>query len=120
MANAVLQVLNHLKVKKAKFIGHSMGGYVALALAEKEPKLFTGLCLMNSTFEADGKERKILRTRAIKIAHTNYKNLIRMSFANLFAPKSKEFVNGILDTLSEYLVSEGQIKKSGRGLLDNQ
>jgi pimeloyl-ACP methyl ester carboxylesterase len=90
MADAVLQVLNHLKVEKAKFIGHSMGGYVALALAEKEPQLFTGLCLMNSTFEADDKERKILRTRAIKMAHTNYKNLIRMSFANLFAPKSKE------------------------------
>lgn len=89
MANAVLTVLNHLKIGKAKFIGHSMGGYVALALAEKEPQLFEGLCLMNSTFEADDDERKLLRTRAIKMAHTNYESLVRMSFANLFAPESK-------------------------------
>ena len=90
MSEAVLAVLNHLKVETAKFIGHSMGGYVALALAEKEPQLFDGLCLMNSTFEADDEERKLLRTRAIKMAHTNYESLVRMSFANLFAPKSKE------------------------------
>ena len=90
MASTVLEVLNHLKIEKAIFIGHSMGGYVALALAEKEPQLFKGLCLMNSTFEADDDERKALRTRAIKMAHTNYESLVRMSFANLFAPKSRE------------------------------
>ncbi|MEO9965072.1 MAG: transcription antitermination factor NusB [Reichenbachiella sp.] len=35
-------------------------------------------------------------------------------------PKSKQFVNGLLDVLSEDLQKEGQIKKSGRGLLDNK
>ena len=34
-------------------------------------------------------------------------------------PKSKEFVNGILDKTSKDLKAEGLIKKSGRGLLDN-
>ncbi len=34
-------------------------------------------------------------------------------------PKSKEFVNGILDRTSKDLKGEGVIKKSGRGLLDN-
>lgn len=34
-------------------------------------------------------------------------------------PKSKEFVNGILDRTSKDLKAEGVIKKSGRGLLDN-
>ena len=34
-------------------------------------------------------------------------------------PKSKEFVNGILDKTSKDLKIEGVIKKSGRGLLDN-
>ena len=46
MADAVVAVLKYLKVKKAKFIGHSMGGYVSLALAEKHPELFSGLCLI--------------------------------------------------------------------------
>jgi len=90
MADAVLAVLNHLKVKTAKFIGHSMGGYVALALAEKQPQRVDSLCLMNSTFEADSDERKLMRARAVKMATTNYDNLVRMSFANLFAPKSRD------------------------------
>ena len=89
MADAVFVVLQHLEIKKAKFIGHSMGGYVALALAEQQPQLFEGLCLMNSTFEADSEERKTLRTRANDMAKTNFENLVRMSFANLFAPESR-------------------------------
>ncbi len=35
-------------------------------------------------------------------------------------PKSKQFVNGILDVLANELTSEGAIKKSGRGLIDNK
>ncbi len=35
-------------------------------------------------------------------------------------PKSKQFINGILDVLSNELVSTGVIKKSGRGLIDNK
>ncbi|MBX9850733.1 MAG: transcription antitermination factor NusB [Cytophagaceae bacterium] len=35
-------------------------------------------------------------------------------------PKSKQFVNGILDTLSEDLIKRGIIAKSGRGLIDNK
>jgi len=89
MADAIFAVLTHHNIEKADFIGHSMGGYVALALAEKEPQLFKGLCLMNSTFVADDDQRKLLRTRANTIAQTNYENLVRMSFANLFAPKSR-------------------------------
>jgi N utilization substance protein B len=35
-------------------------------------------------------------------------------------PKSGKFVNGILDNLSEKLQASGQLRKSGRGLLDNK
>ncbi len=35
-------------------------------------------------------------------------------------PKSKQFVNGLLDSLANKLVSEGIVKKSGRGLIDNK
>jgi N utilization substance protein B len=52
----------------------------------------------------------------VKVTINEYVELAK----NYSTPKSKEFVNGILDTLSEYLVTEGHIKKSGRGLLDNQ
>jgi transcription antitermination protein NusB len=35
-------------------------------------------------------------------------------------PKSKQFVNGLLDKLSAELVESGKIRKSGRGLIDNK
>ena len=35
-------------------------------------------------------------------------------------PKSKQFVNGLLDTISIDLQKSGMIKKSGRGLMDNK
>jgi N utilization substance protein B len=39
---------------------------------------------------------------------------------NYSTPKSKQFINGILDVLANELTSEGVIKKSGRGLIDNK
>jgi len=39
---------------------------------------------------------------------------------NYSTPKSKQFINGILDVLSNKLTSDGLIRKSGRGLIDNK
>ena len=39
---------------------------------------------------------------------------------NYSTPKSKQFVNGILDVMANELTSEGLIRKSGRGLIDNK
>ncbi|MEI9919020.1 MAG: transcription antitermination factor NusB [Bacteroidota bacterium] len=35
-------------------------------------------------------------------------------------PKSRQFINGILDVISKELQTAGDIKKSGRGLIDNK
>lgn len=35
-------------------------------------------------------------------------------------PKSKQFVNGLLDVMAKELIENGEIRKSGRGLLDNK
>ena len=89
MAEIVEAVLKHLKLRRYFMIGHSMGGYVALAFAEKNPENLKGLCLMNSTYKADDEDRKKLRARANKMVQTNFKNMVRMSFANLFSEASK-------------------------------
>ncbi|RLJ63171.1 pimeloyl-ACP methyl ester carboxylesterase [Lacinutrix venerupis] len=89
MANAVYFVLKTLKLRKYIFIGHSMGGYVALAFAKKHLESVKGLCLLNSTYQEDSIERKQLRARANKMAQNNYENMVRMSFANLFSAESK-------------------------------
>ncbi|WP_088324527.1 alpha/beta fold hydrolase [Polaribacter tangerinus] len=90
LADTVMQVLKKLKIRKSIFIGHSMGGYVALAFAEKYPQKVKGICLLNSTSNADSEERKEIRVRANKMVQKNYTNLVRMSFSNLFAVESKE------------------------------
>ncbi len=44
-----------------------------------------------------------------------------IELAKLYStPKSGKFVNGILDSLSEKLKTSGQLRKSGRGLMDNK
>ncbi|NQY06682.1 MAG: alpha/beta hydrolase [Flavobacteriaceae bacterium] len=89
MAEAVEAVLHHLKIRRSVFVGHSMGGYVALAFAEKQPDSVKGLVLLNSTTRADSKERKINRDRAIKAVKVNHKSFVRMAISNLFRPKNR-------------------------------
>lgn len=88
MAETVAAVLMTLKVERFSVIGHSMGGYVALALTERNPNAIRGICLMNSTFEADDAERKQIRKRTIDMAKRNYEALVRLSFVNLFSSES--------------------------------
>ena len=88
-AETVEAVLKHLRIRKCILIGHSLGGYVALAFAEKLPQKVKGLCLLNSTSYEDDEARKKLRTRANKMIQNNFAAMVRMSFTNLFGPKSK-------------------------------
>ena len=104
MAETVETVLVYLKIKKATFIGHSMGGYVALAFAEKNPTIVKGLCLMNSTAEDDSLERKKNRDRAIIAVKQNHKMFIQMAISNLFRPKNRTiFSNEIKQIKKEAL-----------------
>ena len=89
-ADAVQAVLLELRVRKAVLIGHSMGGYVALAFAELYPENIKGLVLVNSTSKADSVERKHNRDRAIKTVKQNYINFIRLSISNLFSEENRE------------------------------
>lgn len=89
-ADMVQAVLHELKIRKAVLIGHSMGGYVALAFAELYPDNVKGLFLLNSTSRADSDERKINRDRAIVAVKQNYTNFVRMSIANLFSEDNRE------------------------------
>lgn len=89
MANAVNSVLKKLKLKKYYIIGHSMGGYVALALAENNADSILGLMLFYSTTRADSKEKQLNRDKAIVLVKQNYKSFIRASLPMLFRPKSR-------------------------------
>ena len=101
-AETLEAVLKKVRIRKCVLVGHSLGGYVALAFAEKHPKRVKGLCLMNSTSNEDTADRKLLRTRANKMVHKNFSNLVRMSFTNLFSEESRiVFKDQMKNALSE-------------------
>lgn len=104
MAKAVNAVLENLGVMDAVVIGHSMGGYVALALQELFPLRVGAICLLNSTAESDNEERRLNRDRAIKAVKQNHKAFVSMAVANLFAEENRErFATEINDVKNEAL-----------------
>ena len=89
-ADMIFAVLISLRIRKIVLVGHSMGGYVALAFAELYPDNVKGVFLLNSTSRADSDERKINRDRAIKAVKQNYTNFVRISITNLFSEDNRE------------------------------
>jgi len=96
-AAMVHHVLEHLKIEKAVLIGHSMGGYVALAFAELYPECVKGIVLQNSSSRSDSEERKLNRDRAIVVVKQNYTAFISMSIANLFSEANRERLAEIIE-----------------------
>lgn len=88
-ANVANEVLEHLQIEKATILGHSMGGYVALAFAELYPKKIQKLVLQNSTSKEDSAEKKLNRTRAIKAVKQNYVSFVSLAIANLFSENNR-------------------------------
>ncbi|MFM2016643.1 MAG: hypothetical protein RL007_299 [Bacteroidota bacterium] len=85
MAKVVKRVMDELGLRRYTLVGHSMGGYVALAFAEKYSGNVTGLCLFHSTAHADSEAKRIDRERAIRLvkkAPLKYTNAL---VTNLFA-----------------------------------
>lgn len=107
MAAALNSLLEAENISKVAIIGHSMGGYVALAFAEKYPDKVSQLILLNATPQADSSARKLNRDRAIALVKKNKDAFVRMSIGNLLAENNRErFADG-LEALKEETLSMG-------------
>jgi len=111
MAEAVQAVLNHLKIRKYFLVGHSLGGYVSLALAEVQPDHVKGLVLFHSTAKADTKSKKADRNRAIKVVKRNATIFIKEAIPNLFNTEYKPYKRGI------NTISKQALKMSKQGVI---
>jgi len=103
-ADAVHAILQELRIRKAILMGHSMGGYVALAFAELYPDMVKGLVLQNSSALADSDERKANRDRAVTAVKQSAVNFVRMSIANLFSEDNRETFATEIEQLKEEAV----------------
>lgn len=85
MAGVVKAVMDELGLRRYMMVGHSMGGYVALAFAEKYPGHLSGFCLFHSTATADSEAKKIDRERAIRLVKKSPVKYTNALIENLFA-----------------------------------
>ena len=76
MAESVDATLMHLNIPKALLVGHSMGGYVALAFADLFPEKTAGLCLFHSTPFADSEQKRANRMTEIEQINRGEKQAI--------------------------------------------
>lgn len=100
-ADMVHALLSDLRIRKATLIGHSMGGYVALAFAELYPDQVKSLVLVNASSRADSDERKINRDRAIQVVKKNAKTFVSMAINNLFTDEAREQFQDQIDIIRE-------------------
>lgn len=87
MAENMRELLLENGIEKTVVIGHSMGGYVALALAEKYPEMVQGLGLFHSTASPDNEEKKEARRKSISMIekYGSY-TFIKQTMPNMFSP----------------------------------
>ncbi len=66
VADEVNTLMKKINVSGAVIIGHSLGGYVALSLAERYESDVRGICLFHSTVFPDSEEKKENRNKVAK------------------------------------------------------
>jgi len=82
-------------------IGHSMGGYITLALAEKYPQYLNSFGLFHSTAFADSEEKKEIRRKAIEFiekkgADAFFKLTTPALFTEHFSKNYMEIITSLL------------------------
>ena len=106
-ADAIAALLHHLNITRCSLLGHSMGGYIALAFAQKYPHLLKAFGLLHSTSFADTDEKKETRRRGIALmeAHGGY-SFLKNTIPNLFtASYKKDFaveIDGLIEKAKDF------------------
>ena len=91
MADSVKAVLDHLSIGRAVIIGHSMGGYATLALADIFPEMIVGFCLFHSHALPDPEEKKLNRDKeALLVKEGKKSQVIKLNIPNAFASENHD------------------------------
>ncbi|WP_258535735.1 alpha/beta fold hydrolase [Bacillus sp. 03113] len=102
MAEDVYSFLVHKGINQVYLFGHSLGGYVTLAFAEKYPEKLKGYGLIHSTAYPDTKEGKEGRSKAIeKIAAEGIHSFIDGLIPKLFDDESLEKMPEVVQEMKE-------------------
>ncbi len=119
LADVVYEALIGSGVSKCTVVGHSMGGYVALAFAARHPEMLDGLVLFSSTPNADSPAKREDREREIAIVEGGKKELLSRTLPGKgFAPQNRvKFADRIEDLAELVMLTEDDgIKALLRGM----
>lgn len=102
MARDVLALADKLGLREFGLAGHSMGGYVALALLRIAPERVTRLALVCTRASADSPEAKVARRKqADMVQMDGVRALADLLVPKLLAPKTKDLVRAELRLVIE-------------------
>lgn len=91
MATTLWQLLDAEGINHCTILGHSMGGYIALAMLEQHPQRLKGLGLVHSSAFADTEAKKETRRKGIAFMQQHGAPLfLQTATPNLYAPQSQE------------------------------
>lgn len=101
-ASCMQALLQHENVQECIMLGHSMGGYITLAFAEKYSQALKGFGLVHSTAFADSVERKQVRIRGIEMieeygSYAFLKNTTPNLFGKKFKQEHSEKINALIE-----------------------
>lgn len=90
LADAVIAVMQAESVVKAPVIGHSMGGYITMAMVEKYAEYVAGFGLFHSVASPDSEEKKEARRKSIDfIREHGARKFIEQATPGLFSEEFK-------------------------------
>ena len=107
MAVILKEILEIERIENCYLVGHSMGGYVALAFAEQYETILKGLCLFHSHHYADTEEKKQNRAKTITFMEkwgsaAFVKELVPKLFSAKFVADNPDFMKGFIENASTY------------------
>lgn len=102
LADTVAASIRALGIERCTVVGHSMGGYVALALCERHPDLLDGIVLLSSTPNDDTPEKAENRRREIALVRAGKKDMLaRVAPEAGFAPENRSRMKDAIEDLEE-------------------
>lgn len=105
LADCVANTMEALGIERYTVVGHSMGGYVALAMCDKYSAQLDGIVLLSSTTMADSEEKCDRRRREIELVKAGKKNMMARLVPHAgFAPDNVKRLKDYIEDLGELII----------------
>ena len=123
LADVVADLMASLGVERYTVVGHSMGGYVALAVAEKYADRLEGVVLLSSTPNPDTDEKRENRRREIALVKSGKKDMLagvapEAGFAVVNRPRMKDYIADLTEQV--HLTEEEGIVALLNGMIERK